>query len=70
MRVSIGRSKKVYNCAHVIIRHWDDGIDVELFEVNGKDGKNKLIEMPQDGRLVRVMNDQGKEVNRVEWKGD
>lgn len=68
MRVSIGRSKKIFHCAHVIITYWDDGIDVEMFEVDGKDGKNKLVEMPQDGKLVRVMNDQGKEINRLEWK--
>lgn len=68
MKVSIGRSKKVITCAHVIITHWDDGIDIELFEVEGIDGKNRLIEMPEDGKLVRVMNDQEKEVNRLEWK--
>lgn len=68
MKVSIGRSKKVLTCAHVIITNWDDGIDVELFEVGGVEGKNKLLEMPQDGKLVKVMNDRGEEVNRLEWK--
>lgn len=67
MKVSIGRSKKVITCAHVIKTYWDDGIDVELFEVDGVDGKNRLIEMPEDGKLVRVMNDQGVEVDRLEW---
>lgn len=68
MKVSIGRSKKVLTCAHVIITNWDDGIDVELFEVGGVDGKNKLIEMSQDGKLVKVMNDRGEEINRLEWR--
>jgi hypothetical protein len=72
VRVSIGRSKKVYICSHVKIDYWDDGIDVELFEVevDGKKVANKLIEMPEDGKLVRVMNDQGEEINRLEWKDD
>lgn len=70
MKVSIGRSKKPITCAHVIIDHWDDGIDIELFELEGIDGRNKLIEMPEDGRLVRVMNDLGVEVDRLEWKDE
>lgn len=68
MRVSIGRSKKVYKCAHVIIRYWDDGIDVELFEVQDRRGSKLIIEMPQDGRLVKVMNDNGDLINRLEWE--
>lgn len=69
MRVSIGRSKKIYQCAHVIIREWDDGIDVELFEVIGRrSGSTLIIEMPQDGRVVKVMNDNGDVIRKLEWK--
>ncbi len=68
MRVAIGRSKKVYTCSHVKIDYWDDGIDLLMFELDGIEGKNKTIEMPEDGRVVRLMNDQGKEINRLEWK--
>lgn len=68
MKVSIGRSKKVYTCSHVKIDTWDDGIDVELFELDGKEGKNKMILLPDQARSVRIMNDQGKEINRLEWK--
>lgn len=68
MKVSIGRSKKQISCSHVKIDYWDDGIDVELFEVDGKDGKNKLIQLPEDGKLVRVMSDQGSEIRKLEWR--
>lgn len=68
MKVSIGRSKKSISCSHVKIDYWDDGIDVELFEVDGKDGKNKLIQLPEDGKLVRVVSDQGSEIRKLEWR--
>ena len=70
MRVKIGRSKKEIICAHTLTAQWDDGIDVELFEVNGVDGKKKIIFMPEQTKLVRMFNDKGEEVDRVEWEED
>lgn len=68
MRVRIGKSKKEIICAHTVTTNWDDGIDVELFEIGGIEGKNKTILLPEHTKMVRMFNDQGKEIERVEWK--
>lgn len=68
MRVRIGKSKKEITCAHTVRTDWDDGIDIELFEVEGIDGKNRTILLPEHTKLVRMFNDHGKEIDRVEWK--
>ncbi len=68
MRVRVGKSKKEIICAHTVTTTWDDGIDVELFEVGGVERKRKTIYLPEDTKLVRMFNDKGEEVDRVEWR--
>lgn len=59
MIIRIGRSKRTITCSSIRTQEWDDGLDVELFDVNDKDGKRKLIELPQDTGRVSVLSEDG-----------
>lgn len=55
MIIRIGRSKRTLTCSSIRTQEWDDGLDIELFDVNGKYGRRKLIELPQDTGRVSVL---------------
>lgn len=67
MIVRIGRSKRLITCSSIRTQQWDDGLDIELFDVNGKEGKRKLIELPQDTNMVSVLDDLGKVTKKYTW---
>lgn len=68
MIIRIGRSKRTILCSAIRIQEYDDGLDVELFDVGGKDGKRKLIELPQDTTRVSVLDETGKVIKTYSWQ--
>lgn len=70
MIVRIGRSKRLITCSSIRTQEWDDGLDIELFDVNGKEGKRKLIELPQDTSMVSVLDECGKVTKKYTYSED
>jgi hypothetical protein len=68
MIIRIGRSKRTILCSSIRTQEWDDGLDIELFDVNGKPGKRKLIELPQDTTRVSVLDGTGKVIKTYTWQ--
>jgi hypothetical protein len=67
VRVIKGRKWIDYTCAQVSQDTYDDGIDIILWELDGKPNQQKTIMLPQHGKKVFFMNDKGDTTHCVTW---
>lgn len=69
MTVRVIKSKKRwidYTCAHVSQEFYDDGIDIILWEVDGKPNQQKTIMLPENTKKVFFM-EGAKTTHCVTW---
>lgn len=69
MQVRVMKGKKeagFYPCSHIVETFLEDGIKLELVNIDGKVGRRKILRLPRGGDTAYYM-DGGKTVDKKVW---